>query len=142
MFQIDVFRKSFCLLAMLLCCLYSHYHRRLIYEHRVLRSSTTLDFKAFFLPPSPVLTPPAIRHLKPSAHNTNFVTGNRDLVFCRQRRKRLSSIFDIEDRRQRQKSFICFPHTANFRRQLQKSSSSATKIVLCALGLRVSVDEA
>ena len=30
-----------------------------------------------------------------------------------------------------------FPHTASFRRQRQKSSSSATKIVLCALGFRV-----
>ena len=44
--------------------------------------------------------------LKPSAHRTIFVTGNRDLVFCHQRRKRISSIFDIEDCRQRQKSFI------------------------------------
>ena len=26
--------------------------------------------------------------LKPSAHSTIFVAGNRDLVFCRQRRKR------------------------------------------------------
>ena len=72
--------------------------------------------------------------LKPSPHSTIFVDGNRDLVFCRQRRKRISSIFDNEDRRQRQKSCICFPHTASFRRQRQQSSSSTTKIVLCALG--------
>ena len=31
---------------------------------------------------------------------------------------------------------MCFPRTARFRRQRQNSSSSATKIVLCALGLR------
>ena len=73
--------------------------------------------------------------LKPSAHSTIFVANNRDLVFCRQLRKRISSIVDIEDRRLRQKSFLCFQHTASFRRERQKSSSSATKIVLCALGL-------
>ena len=49
--------------------------------------------------------------LKSSAHSTIFVAGNRDLVFCRQRRKQTSSIFDIEDRRQRQKSFICVSRT-------------------------------
>ena len=30
---------------------------------------------------------------------------------------------------------MCFPHTASFLRQRQQSSSSATKIVLCTLGL-------
>ena len=30
--------------------------------------------------------------------------------------------------------YTCFPHTASLRRQRQKSWSSATKIVLCALG--------
>ena len=124
------------------------------------------------------------RHVKPSAHSAIFVAGNRDLVFCRQRRKRMSSIFDIEDRRQGQKSFICVCRTQQVfvaedevfvaededfcrqrrkrmssifdiedRSQGQKSficvcrtqqvfvasdknpSSSATKIVLCALGL-------
>ena len=76
---------------------------------------------------------------KPSAHSMIFVAGNRDLVFCRQWRKRISSIFDIDDRHQRQKPFICVsPHTASFRCQRQKCSYSVTKIVLCALGLRYS----
>ena len=82
MFQVDVLSKSSCLLAMFLCCLRSHDHRRPIYEHRVLHRSIILDFKAVFLPsrlfrpPSPHLLissnessppaysdPPAIRHL-------------------------------------------------------------------------------
>ena len=66
---------------------------------------------------------------KPSTHSTTFVAGNRDLVFCRQRRKRTSSIFDIEERRQRQKSFIYVSSTQqvfvgndkNLRSQQQKS---------------------
>ena len=33
---------------------------------------------------------------------------------------------------------MCFPHTANFRRQRQKSSYSATKILLFALGYTLS----
>ena len=62
----------------------------------------------------PALTTKPLRSrekLKPSAHRTIFVAGSRDLVFCRQRRKRLFSIFDIEDRRQRQKSFVCVSRT-------------------------------
>ena len=51
-------------------------------------------------------------------------------------------MFDIEDRRQRQKSLMFVSRTQqvfvasdkNLRPQRQKSSSSATKIVLCALG--------
>ena len=43
--------------------------------------------------------------------NMIFVAGNRDLVFCRQRRKRIFSMYDIEDRRQRQKPFICVSRT-------------------------------
>ena len=54
---------------------------------------------------------------------------------------------DIEDRRQRQKSLICVSHTQqvfvvsdkNLRPQRQKSSSSATKIVFCALGFKNSL---
>ena len=49
--------------------------------------------------------------LKPSGHSTIFVAGNKDLIFCRQRRKRISSMFDIEDRRQRQKSFMFVSRT-------------------------------
>jgi len=45
--------------------------------------------------------------LTPSAHSTTFIAGKRDLVFCLQRRKRISSILDTEDSRQRQTSFIC-----------------------------------
>ena len=55
--------------------------------------------------------------LKPSAHSTIFVAGKRDFVFCRQRRRRRSSIFDIEDRRQRQKSFMCVSRTQQVQRQ-------------------------
>ena len=81
-------------------------------------------------------------YFKPSAHSTTFVAGNRDLVFCRQRRKRISSIFDIEDRRQRQKSFICASRTQqvfvasdkNLRPQRQQSfiCASRTQQVLIA----------
>ena len=44
--------------------------------------------------------------LKPSAHSTIFVAGNKGLLFRRQRRKRTSGMLDIEDRRQRQKSLM------------------------------------
>ena len=71
-----------------------------------------------------IQSPPTVMtSLKPSAHSTIFVTGNRDLVFCHQRRKRMSSKFDIEDHRQRQKSFICVSRT-------QQVSSPATKIFI------------
>jgi len=60
---------------------------------------------------------------RPSTKSTIFVAGNRDLVFCRQRRKRISSIFDTKDRRQRQESFMRFPGHSKF-------SSPATKIIL------------
>ena len=74
-----------------------------------------------------------LQTLKPSAHSTIFVVGDNDLVFFRQRRKRISSMFDIEDRRQRQKSFLCVSRTQqifvasdkNCLPQRQKSSSSA-----------------
>ena len=81
-FQIDVLSRSSFLLAMFLCCLRSYDHRCPIYEHRVLHSSTILEFKAIFLPSPLILTPhrsiisfnvssphaysnpPAIRHLR------------------------------------------------------------------------------
>jgi len=59
------------------------------------------------------------------------------LVFCRQRQRKISSLFDIERSSPATKILsMCCPHTASFRRQRQRSSSPATKIVLCALGFR------
>ena len=55
-----------CMLAIFLCCLHSHDHRRLIYENRVLYSSTILEFKAFFYPP-----PPRLFQSPPSQLGTN-----------------------------------------------------------------------
>ena len=52
MLHTDYLKKSFSLSVIFLCCLHSHNHRRLIYEHRVLHSSIILDFIAVFTPPS------------------------------------------------------------------------------------------
>ena len=48
---------------------------------------------------------------KPSAHSTIFAADDKDLVFCRQRRKRNSSMFDIEDHRQRKQSLMLVSRT-------------------------------
>ena len=59
---------------------------------------------------------PFIKHpqLKPSAHSTIFFAGNRDRVFCRKRRKRIYSIFHIEDCLQRQNLLYLFPAHSKF----------------------------
>ena len=61
------------------------------------------------------------KYIKPSAHSTIFVAGNRDLVFCRQRRKRISSIFVLKIVVSDKNLSYVFP-------ALSKFSSSATKI--------------
>ena len=47
-----IFWKNIFLLAIVLHCLHSQDHRCLIYERRLLHSSTILDLKTLFLPPS------------------------------------------------------------------------------------------
>ena len=69
-------------------------------------------------------------NLKPRTQSTIFISGNKDLDFCRQRRKPISSMFDLEDRRQRQKSLICVSSTQQVFVASDKSSSSRTKIFL------------
>ena len=59
--------------------------------------------------------------LKPSAHCTIFVAGNRDLVFCRQRWKRMPSIFDKKRSSSATNLLYVFPAHSKF-------SSPATKI--------------
>ena len=52
-FQTDFLKKSI-VITIVLCCLHSRDHRRLIYEHRALHISIIFDFKAFFLPSTPL----------------------------------------------------------------------------------------
>ena len=60
MFQTYFLSKSSSHLVIFLCCLHSHDHRRLIYKHRVLRSSIILHFTAFFHPPPRIFRPPCL----------------------------------------------------------------------------------